>query len=72
MKNKKTYKNDYINIDDIINLLLLENNILQKKIKKEKLTQKEQIFDNFIVSPSLILNHMIKLSNRRDSDKNHV
>lgn len=72
MKNKETYKDDYIFADDIINLLLFENNILQKKIKKENLTQREQIFDNFIVSPSLILNHMIKLSNRRDSDKNHV
>lgn len=72
MKNEKTYKDDYINSSDIINLLLFENNILQKKIKKEKLTQREQIFDNFIISPSLVLNHMIKLSNRRDSDKNHV
>lgn len=72
MKNKKTYKVNYINTDDVINLLLFENNILQKKIKKEKLTQKEQIFDNFIVSPSLILNDMIKLSNRRDSDNIHV
>lgn len=72
MKNKETYKDYYIYTDDIINLLLFENNILQKKIKKEKLTQREQIFDNLIVSPSLILNHMIKLSNRRDSDKNYV
>lgn len=71
MKNEKTYKDDYINSYDIINLLLFENNILQKKIKKEKLTQREQIFDNFIISPSLVI-HMLKLSNRRDSDKNHV
>lgn len=71
MKNEKTYKDDYINSSDIINLLLFENNILQKKIKNEKLTPREQFFDNFILSPSFVLN-MIKLSNRKDSDKNHV
>lgn len=42
------------------------------KINNENLTPKEQFFDSLFVSPSLILNHMIKLSNRRDSDKNHV
>ena len=72
MKNKKTYKYDYINTDDIMNLLLFENSVLQKKINNENLTAKEQFFDSFVVSPSLILNHLIKLSNRRDSDKNHV
>lgn len=72
MKDKKINKDDFIISNDIISLLLFENSILQKKINNENLTAKEQFFDSFIFSPSLILSHMIKLSNRRDSDKNHV
>lgn len=62
MKNKKTFKDDYISSDDIINLLLFENSILQKKIKNQDLTSKEKVFDTFIVSPSSILRDIIKRS----------
>lgn len=62
MKNKKTFKDDYISSDDIINLLLFENSILQKKIKNQDLTSKEKVFDTFIVSPSFILRDIIKRS----------
>lgn len=73
MKNKKINNDDFlINFNDIISLLLFENSVLQKKINNENLTPKEQVFDSFIVSPSSILRDMIKLSNRRDSDKNRV
>lgn len=72
MKNKKINIEDFLSSSDIISLLLFENSVLQKKINNENLTPKEQIFDNFIFSPSSILRHMIKLSNRKDSDNHHV
>lgn len=62
MKNKKTYEDDYISADDIINLLLFENIVLQKKINNQDLTSKEKVFDSFIVSPSSILRDIIKRS----------
>lgn len=62
MENKKTYEDDYISSDDIINLLLFENTILQKKINKENLTPEEKHFDTFMFSPSLILRDIIKRS----------
>ena len=64
MKNKKTYKDDHIDSDDIINLLLYENTILQKKINNQNLTSKEKAFDTLIVSPSMILRDIIKRSKR--------
>lgn len=63
MKNKKTYKDVHIITDDVINLLLFENTILQKKINNQNLTSKEKIFDTYIVSPSMILRDIIKRSN---------
>ncbi len=60
MKNKKNCKNDLIIDCEIINLLLFENIVLQKKINNQKLTQRELIFDNFVVSPSLILREILK------------
>lgn len=62
MKNKKTFKDNYISSDDIINVLLVENSILQKKINNQDLTPKEKFFDSFIVSPSSILRDIIKRS----------
>lgn len=62
MKNKKTYKDDYVNSDDIINMLLFENSILQKNINNQDLTPKEKVFDTFIISPSSILRDIIKRS----------
>ena len=62
MKNKKTYESNYITSDDIINLLLFENTVLQKKINNQDLTPKEKVFDSFIVSPSSILRDIIKSS----------
>ncbi|MBR1679985.1 MAG: hypothetical protein IJ704_05030 [Bacilli bacterium] len=41
---------------DIINLLLYENTILRKKLNKIKLTKKEEFFDTFIISPSVMIN----------------
>lgn len=72
MKNKKIINDDYISSDDIINLLLFENSVLQKKINNENLTQKEQFFDSFIVSPSFLLRNIIKRVNRKESDNNRV
>lgn len=62
MKNKKIYEDDYISSDDIINLLLFENTVLQKKINNQDLTPKEKVFDTFIISPSFILRDIIKRS----------
>lgn len=62
MKNKKIHEDDYISSDDIINLLLYENTVLQKKINNQDLTPKEKVFDSFIVSPSSILRDIIKRS----------
>lgn len=39
----------------IINSLMYENKILNKKLKKQKLTSDEEFFDKFIISPSSIL-----------------
>lgn len=66
MKNKKNINDDFISSFDIINLLLFENTILQKKINKKNLTSKEQFFDSYIVSPSTILNDIIKRTNRKE------
>lgn len=62
-------KTDFIIFDDIINLLIFENIVLQKKINNQKLTQREQIFDNFVVSPSLILRELLELLKREESVK---
>lgn len=72
MKNKKIINDDYISSYDIINLLLFENSVLQKKFNKENLTPKEQLFDSFIVSPSFLLRQLIKIANRKESDNNRV
>lgn len=66
MKNKKIINDDFISSDDIINLLLFENTILQKKIKNQNLTSKEKFFDSFIVSPSFILRDIINRINRKE------
>ena len=62
-------KTDFIIFDDIIDLLIFENIVLQKKINNQKLTQREQIFDNFVVSPSLILRELLELLKREESVK---
>lgn len=62
-------KTDFIIFDDIINLLIFENIVLQKKINNQKLTQRELIFDNFVVSPSLILRDLLELLKREESVK---
>lgn len=54
---------------DIIDLLIFENIVLQKKINNQKLNQREQIFDNFVVSPSLILRELLELLKREESVK---
>lgn len=54
---------------DLIDLLIFENIVLQKKINNQKLTQREQIFDNFVVSPSLILRELLELLKREESVK---
>lgn len=72
MKNKKIINDNYISSYDIINLLLFENVVLQKKINNENLTPKEQLFDSFIVSPSFMLRQLIKIVNRKESDNNRV
>lgn len=62
-------KTNFIIFDDIIDLLIFENIVLQKKINNQKLTQREQIFDNFVVSPSLILRELLELLKREESVK---
>lgn len=62
-------KTDFIIFDYIIDLLIFENIVLQKKINNQKLTQREQIFDNFVVSPSLILRELLELLKREESVK---
>ena len=72
MKNKKIDKYDFINSDDIIDLLLFEINILQKKINNENLTPKEKLFDSYIVSPSSVIRDLIKNSKINESGDIHV
>lgn len=50
---------------DLINLLIFENKIQRKKLKKQKLTDKEIIFD-FMIPPSIILEDLIKRLERNE------
>lgn len=52
---KKELKQDYIKIEDILNLIIFENEILRKKLNKQTLSKKEEVFDSFFVSPISIL-----------------
>lgn len=52
---KKELKQDYIKIEDILNLIIFENEILRKKLNKQTLSKKEEVFDSFFVSPTSIL-----------------
>lgn len=72
MKNKKYNECDSIIYYDIIDLLLFENNVLQKKINNQNLTPKEKAFDSFIVSPSSIIRDIIKNSKHKESGDIHV
>lgn len=62
MKNKKNYEYDFIISYQIVQLLLFENSVLQKKINNQDLTPKEKVFDSFTVSPSTIIRDIIKRS----------
>ena len=53
-------------LEDVISLLLFENNILRKKLNKIKLTNTEEIVDNFLVPPSLIIRELYKNINRKE------
>lgn len=52
---KKELKQDYIKLEDILNLIIFENEILRKKLNKQTLSKKEEVFDIFCVSPTSIL-----------------
>lgn len=62
MKDKK----DSIFLEEVISLLLFENNILRKKLNKIKLTNTEEIVDNFLVPPSIIIRDLYKNINRKE------
>ena len=72
MKNKKINNHDFVSDYDIIDLLLFEINILQKKLNNQNLTPKEKAFDSFIVSPSSIIRDIIKNSKKEESGDIHV
>ena len=57
---------DYAFLEDVISLLLFENNILRKKLNKIKLTNTEEIVDNFLVPPSVIIKNLCKNINRKE------
>lgn len=57
---------DFNFLEDVISLLLFENNILRKKLNKIKLTNTEEIVDNFLVPPSLIIRELYKNINRKE------
>lgn len=60
------YKKDNLLLEDIISLLLFENVILRKKLNNIKLTNTEEIVDNFLVPPSLIIRDLYKNINRKE------
>lgn len=62
MKDKK----DFTFLEDVISLLLFENGILRKKLNNIKLTNTEEIVDNFLVPPSLIIRDLYKNINRKE------
>ena len=62
MKDEK----DFIFLEDVISHLLFENTILRKKLNNIKLTNSEEIFDKFLVPPSLILSVLYKNINRKE------
>lgn len=57
---------DYLFLEDVISLLLFENTILRKKLNNIKLTNKEEIVDNFLVPPSVIIRELYKNFNRKE------
>lgn len=59
-------KEDSIFLEDVISLLLFENTILRKKLNKIKLTNTEEIVDNFLVPPSIIIKELYKNINRKE------
>lgn len=59
-------KNDYIFLEDVISLLLFENTILRKKLNNIKLSNTEEIVDNFLVPPSTIIRELYKNINRKE------
>lgn len=59
-------KNDYIFLEDVISLLLFENTILRKKLNNIKLSNTEEIVDNFLVPPSIIIRELYKNINRKE------
>lgn len=62
MKDKK----DFTFLEDVISLLLFENTILRKKLNNIKLTNTEEIVDNFLVPPSVIIRELYKNINRKE------
>lgn len=69
-KNKKNYISDLLDFDDMFekieDLLLYEKYIKYKKSHKLQLTHDEKFFDDYIVSPSLMIN---LLSRRLDKNE---
>ena len=59
-------KNDYLFLEDVISLLLFENNLLRKKLNNIKLTNTEEIVDNFLVPPSIIISDLYKNIYRKE------
>lgn len=61
----KDIKDDLF-LEDVISLLLFENTILRKKLNNIKLTNTEEIVDNFLVPPSVIIRELYKNINRKE------
>lgn len=55
---------DYIKIEDILNLIIFENEILRKKLNKQTLSKKEEVFDSFVVSPTSILKAILLIKQK--------
>lgn len=63
-KNKLKDKEIKEGMHSVINLLMLENTILRKKLNHEKLTQVEEAYDNFFVPVSVMLKDLKKSKNK--------
>ena len=60
MKKNNINNIEYISFDSILDSIFFEHKVLKKIINGQKLTSKEELFYNFFVSPTVVLESILK------------
>lgn len=60
MKKNNINNIEYISFDGILDSIFFEHKVLKKIINGQKLTSKEELFYNFCVSPTVVLESILK------------